>query len=71
MPHLVSIIACTGILLDAHFRGMMIDDRPPPAPMADLIDGLEGTYTHLKDLFVDKRPRHWTIADMLPPETSF
>lgn len=68
VPHLASIIACAGILLDAHFRGMMIDDRPPPTPMADLIDVLEGTYAHLKDLFADRHPKHWTTADgPLPP----
>ncbi|TDT94561.1 hypothetical protein DFO45_2311 [Azorhizobium sp. AG788] len=69
VPHLASIIACAGILLDARFRGIMIDDRPPLSPMADLIDELEGTFTHLRDLFADHHPRHWTIADQIPSET--
>lgn len=41
VPHLASVIACAGILLDAELCGKLTDDRPPPAPLANLIDGME------------------------------
>ena len=66
VPHLASVIACAGILLDAKLVGKLTDDRPPVAPMADLIDNFEGIVRHLQNLHKDKNPRHWTIEDSDP-----
>lgn len=63
VPHLGSIIACCGIILDAYHAGKLIDDRPlPNEAVSDLIDSLGETVKHLKALFADSNPIHYTIA---------
>lgn len=60
VPHLASVIACCGIVLDAHLCGKLVDDRPKQAPVAKLIDELGDTVVHLKKLFADRNPKHYT-----------
>lgn len=66
VPHLASVIACAGIILDADLCGKLNDDRPPAAPVAELIDGLEGLVAKLKALHAEHDPHHYTIADTVP-----
>lgn len=66
VPHLASVLACVGILLDARAVGRLNDDRPPRAPMADIERELTAVFEHLRVLHADKNPKHWTIADDLP-----
>ncbi len=42
VPHLASIIACAGILLDAEIAGKLTDDRPPVVPLGEprYVDGI-------------------------------
>lgn len=63
VPHLASAMACMAIILDAKLVGKLTDDRPPMAPMGDLIDSMAGTVQHLQEMHKDMNPRHWTIAD--------
>lgn len=63
--NLASIIACAGILLDAELCGKLTDDRPPRAPVAELIDHAPGLVAHLKDLFKDYNPHQYNIEDSL------
>lgn len=63
VPHLASIIACCGILLDAELAGKLTDDRPPAAPVGEMIRGMEADVARVLGLFKDRAPRHWTIAD--------
>lgn len=37
-PHLAHALACIAILVDGKENGSLIDDRPPPGAMADLIE---------------------------------
>jgi hypothetical protein len=67
VPHLASVIACAGIILDANAAGKLTDDRPPAIPLAGIIDGLEPAVKHLQELFKDKHPHHHTEADKLGP----
>lgn len=64
VPHLASIIACAGIILDANLADKLIDDRPPPVPLAPEIDRLEAEVKHILALFADHKPRQWTIGDV-------
>lgn len=61
--HLASVIACAGIMLDAELLGKLTDDRPPRAPMTKLIDDFEKTVVHLKQMFREHDPYHYTIED--------
>jgi hypothetical protein len=64
VPHLASIIACAGILLDAELNGKLIDDRPLSTPNFDVfLDDLGDNVKHLKQLFADKNPHHYTVED--------
>jgi hypothetical protein len=63
VPHLASVLACVGIILDAHHLGKLTDDRPPVSPMADIETSLAGLMPHLKETFKDYNPKQWTIND--------
>jgi hypothetical protein len=64
VPHLASIIACAGILLDAELNGKLVDDRPKSAKaLPDKLDELSEIVEHLKELHKDKNPHHYTILD--------
>lgn len=70
VKHLASVAACVGILLDAELCGKLTDDRPPRAPLSKRIDEMQSEVAHLKELFKDHNPRHYTIADSQPPQPS-
>lgn len=64
VPHLASMIACLGIVVDAHVSGKLNDDRPPSQPNLSLfIDEQSELVAHLKELFSDCNPHQHTIAD--------
>lgn len=63
VPHLASIIACAGILLDADLCGKLTDDRPPCAPVGEAVRAMEADVGRILALFAEHRPRQWTIAD--------
>jgi hypothetical protein len=63
VPHLASIIACAGILLDANAVGKLTDDRPPAAPLGPIIDGMEADVRRVVEMFHHFSPRQFTIAD--------
>jgi hypothetical protein len=65
VPHLASALACIGIILDAQLCGKLTDDRPPPAPMGELIDDAEPIIAELFRMFADRKPKHWTTADKI------
>lgn len=51
VPHLASVLASVGIILDAGLCGKLEDDRPPSAPVAALIDDMQADVIRLKGLF--------------------
>lgn len=63
VPHLASIIACAGIVLDAKVAGKLTDDRPPSAPLSPVIDAMEADVRRVVEMFRDFAPRQFTIAD--------
>jgi hypothetical protein len=63
VPHLASVVACAAIILDAQLVDKLTDDRPPAAPMGELIDGMEAKVKAVLALFADRRPKQWTIGD--------
>lgn len=67
VPHLASVIACAGILLDAQLCGKLTDDRPPRADLAERIRSAEAEVAKVFSLFADRRPRHYTIDDSADP----
>jgi hypothetical protein len=65
IPHLASVIACAGIILDAQLCDKLVDDRPPMHPTPELIDGMIKHIDHLKQLFDGHNPHQNTIEDSI------
>lgn len=63
VPHLASVLACAGIILDANIANKLTDDRPPALALPSRIDDMEADVKRILALFADKDPKHWTIAD--------
>jgi len=63
VPHLASMLACVAILIDGHELGCLIDDRPPNAPMARLLDQFMGTVQHLFTIFPHTPGRYTNNRD--------
>ena len=62
--HLASARACLGILLDAEYRQVLRDDRPPSLDRLDeLFSNAEKVAKNLFTLYGDVKPRHYTIDD--------
>jgi hypothetical protein len=67
VPHLASILASAGIIVDAYENGKLIDDRPKPvAEIGTKIDGLGELVKHLKNLYGEVKPKHYTIGEGVP-----
>lgn len=64
VPHLSSALACIMIIIDADRCGKLNDDRPPSSPHHDVwLDAQSDLVEHLKEVFKDKSPQQYTIAD--------
>lgn len=64
VPHLGSVRACCGIIIAARVQGTLIDNRPlRHKGLTEYIDSAERIVTHLKQMFKDKKPHHFTITD--------
>lgn len=67
VPHLANALACLAIIVDAEANGKLIDDRnhtpDKEVNYATYVKQLTPFVEQLKELFKDKSPKHWTIAD--------
>lgn len=63
VKHLLSIIACAKILLDAERCGKLTDDRPPSVDLEPGFDESDKIAAHLREVFKDYNPKQWTIHD--------
>jgi dATP/dGTP diphosphohydrolase, N-terminal len=62
--HLGSAIACIAIILDAHLKQALIDDRPPVNfNLVREIDMVAGVVKHLQEIFKDHNPQQYTILN--------
>ena len=64
--HLANAMACLTIILDAKLVSKLNDDRPPVADINGLIESLEGTVAHLKEMSKGLTPHHYTANDAEP-----
>jgi hypothetical protein len=62
-PHLAAALACINIIIDARECGKLTDDRPPSAPIGDMIREAAGRVADLKEFHAGRNPRHYTIED--------
>lgn len=66
--HLASACACLAVILDAQLCGKLTDDRPPRAPIADLINEMEPKVGMLRRLFGHLKPKKYTINGTIDPQ---
>lgn len=60
VPHLASVIACAGIILDAKLHNKLTDDRPDASPeLLSLMEGVAAVQNGLKELHASKNPVHY------------
>lgn len=57
VPHLGSIAACVGILIDGHVVGNIVDDRPPAIDLSDEIEEAERVIAHCYHMNHEVRSR--------------
>lgn len=62
VPHLASVIACAGIILDAEACGKLNDDRPPAMDLASVIAGATTQVAAVRALNAACKPVHNTQA---------
>lgn len=63
VPHLANAAACLAILIDTGVHNTLIDNRPPKQDTSAQVKELEATVAHLRELFKDKAPIHYTQAN--------
>lgn len=63
LPHLFKAIACLAIIIDADVVGKLTDDRPPVAPVGQLLKDLQPKVLALQEMHKDKKPKHYSIKD--------
>jgi hypothetical protein len=64
VPHLASMLACLGIIVDAHVSGQINDDRPPVQDgLSDALERAADIQNHLRGLFRSCNPHQHTIRD--------
>ena len=50
VPHLASVACCTGILIDGHVTGIIVDDRPPAVDLDGEMAEAERVIAHVYSL---------------------
>lgn len=63
VPHLWNALCCLAVLVDADECKKLTDDRPPRAPVADMIDGGAGYVQRLRELFPNGPRRYTHVED--------
>lgn len=67
--HLGNVMACCAILLDATAAGKLIDDRPPIVSHRPAYAEAQGLVPMLDAKYADRKPKHWTLADLVASAT--
>lgn len=58
IPHLASAMACIAVIVDSHIYGNLNDNRPPKAPIAELLAGFEKRVGELRKLIPSQAKRY-------------
>lgn len=63
IPHLAHALACLAIIVDAHAKGYLHDDRMVEGGYHKLLAELTPHVARLKEVHRKRTPKHYTIAD--------
>lgn len=59
-PHLANAMTCLQILIEAKYRGVLEDDRPPATNLQPLYDEIQFTMDKIREKYKDRSPHHYT-----------
>lgn len=65
-PHLANAMTCLQILIEAKYRGVMEDDRPPSTDLKPLYAEIEQIMKKIVEKYKDRDPKDYTIKDKVP-----
>lgn len=64
IPHLWKMMACLAVLIDGECCGKLNDDRPPRAPVAEMLEAGKALVKMIEAKYADTpTPRHYSIQD--------
>lgn len=63
VPHLANAMACLAIIIDAHEKGVLTDDRNYPGGYSHCKEDMTKRLARLKEVFANENPKHYTIGD--------
>jgi hypothetical protein len=65
VPHLASVLACVGILVDAIVQGKLVDDRPPHQPQFRQLINSDAVIvvSRVHEIHKGRNPHHHTAKD--------
>lgn len=63
LNHLWKALACLAILIDCEARGNLTDDRPPPAPVAEMLDQLRARVQAIREEHKGAHVKRFTHED--------
>lgn len=66
--HLANALACLAVILDAQLCGKLTDDRPPRAPISQLITEMEPKVGFLRKMLGHLKPKKYTINGVVEPK---
>ena len=64
LSHLWKALACIAVLIDAEACGMLTDDRPPPAPVGQMLRDLKKDVARLSQQHAHRKTRRFTRLDV-------
>lgn len=67
-PHLANALTCLTMLIEAQYRGVLEDDRPPSTDLKPLYSDIEKMMVQIREKYKDRTPKHWTIKDQVRNE---
>lgn len=65
-PHLANAVTCLQILIEAKYRGVLEDDRPPSTDLKPLYNEVEQLMKRINEKYKDRDPKDYAILDLVP-----